>query len=114
LLGIALGTAVPMIFVQVFIQPWYALRTVAMPPARYLHEAFLGPGLVAAVVLGICAVLRPWQHDYSIEWLILSVSWQSTLFLALAWRLGLTSEERTQLAGHVRQVLFPAQPPPSC
>jgi len=28
LLGIALGTAAPMIFVQMFVQPWYAMRTI--------------------------------------------------------------------------------------
>ncbi len=31
LVGIALGTAVPMIFVQLFVQPWYAMRTIELP-----------------------------------------------------------------------------------
>lgn len=110
LVGIALGTAVPMIFVQVFIQPWYALRTIALSPARYLREALLGPALVTAIVLGVCGVFRPWQHDYSVGWLLLSSAWQSSLFIVLAWKLALTSGERRQFGGRVRNLLQMAKP----
>jgi O-antigen/teichoic acid export membrane protein len=113
LVGIALGTAVPMIFVQVFIQPWYALRLISVQPARYLREAFLGPTLAAAVVLGICGLLRPWQHAYSAGWLMFSIAWQSALYLALAWKLALTADERAQFTARVLGVLRPA-PASSC
>ncbi len=111
LVGIALGTAVPMIFVQVFIQPWYALRIIALPAVRYIREALLRPALVAAIVLGVCAALRPWQHGYSVGWLLLSVGWQATLYLGLAWRFALTTEERQQFVYRARGVLRPAQRP---
>jgi O-antigen/teichoic acid export membrane protein len=98
LIGIAVGTAAPMIFVQLFIQPWYAMRTIALPPGRYLREALLRPGLVAAIVLAMCAALRPWQHAYSIPWLLWAVAWQATLYLVLAWRFALTANEREHFA----------------
>ncbi len=110
LVGIALGTAVPMILVQLFIQPWYALRTIALPAARYFREALLRPALVAAIVLGVCGALRPWQHGYSAGWLLLSVGWQATLYLGLTWRLALTAGEREQLASRGRNLLGLAQP----
>jgi O-antigen/teichoic acid export membrane protein len=105
LVGIALGTAAPMIFVQLFIQPWYALRTISLPPARYVREALLRPALAAAIVLGVCGILRPWQHAYSIWWLMFSVAWQAILFLALAWSLALTADEREQLMTRARSTL---------
>jgi O-antigen/teichoic acid export membrane protein len=105
LIGIALGTAVPMVFVQVFIQPWYALRTIALPPGRYLREALLKPMLVAAVVLGVCAALRTWQHGYSVYWLLFSAGWQAALYLMLAWRFALTADEREHFALRVRTLL---------
>jgi O-antigen/teichoic acid export membrane protein len=102
LVGVALGTAVPMIFVQVFIQPWYALRTIGIAPSRYLREAFLKPVLVAAFVLCVCAGLRIWQHGYSARWLLLSAAWQAALYLTLTWRFALTAEEREHFALRVR------------
>jgi O-antigen/teichoic acid export membrane protein len=113
LVGIALGTAAPMIFVQLFIQPWYALRTIALPAARYFREALLRPALVAAIVLGVCAALRTWQHSYSAGLLLLSVGWQAVLYLGLAWRLALTAGEREQFASRWRNALGAARPPSS-
>ena len=99
-----------MIFVQVFIQPWYALRTIALPAVRYLREALMRPALVAAMVLGVCIALRPWQHAYSARWLLFSVGWQAVLYLGLAWRLALTEGEREQFASRLRNLLRPVQP----
>jgi len=112
LIGIALGTAAPMIFVQVFIQPWYVLRTISLSPVRYLREALLGPALVSAIVLGVCGALRPWQHDYSVGWLLLSIGWQAILYLAIAWKFGLTPEEREQFRTGANYLLRPGQVPP--
>lgn len=111
LIGIALGTAAPMIFVQVFIQPWYALRTIAMPSGRYLREAFLRPVLVLSAVLAACVALRTWQHPYSAQWLLFSASWQAALFLILAWRFALTADERDHFLQRVGSLLRRAQTP---
>jgi O-antigen/teichoic acid export membrane protein len=105
LIGVALGTAAPMIFVQLFVQPWYAMRTISLSPARYLREAFLRPAVTAFSVLGVCGVLRPWQHSYSAWWLLFSIGWQVTLFLTLSWMIALTTAEREQLILRVRGIL---------
>jgi O-antigen/teichoic acid export membrane protein len=110
LIGIALGTAAPMIFVQVFIQPWYALRTIEMPPSRYLREAFLRPVLVLLAVLLVCVALRTWQHPYSAQWLLFSAAWQAALFLMLAWRFALTLDEREHFVQRAGWLLRRTQP----
>jgi O-antigen/teichoic acid export membrane protein len=112
LIGIALGTAAPMIFVQVFIQPWYALRTIALSPGRYLREAFLGPVLVVSAVLATCVALRTWQHPYSAHWLLFSAVWQASLFVLLAWRFALTRDERDHFLLRVGSLLRGARPSP--
>jgi O-antigen/teichoic acid export membrane protein len=107
LVGIALGTAAPMIFVQLFIQPWYALRIISLSPARYVREALLRPVLAASIVLGVSGVLRPWQHGYSAWWLLLGLGWQALLFLILAWMIALTAGERKEFAGRALSILRP-------
>ncbi len=110
LVGIAMGTAAPMIFVQLFIQPWYAMRTIELRPLRYFREALLEPALVAAIVLAVCGALRPWQHSYSVVRLLLSGAWQAILYAALTWRIALTATEREQFASRMRKALHLAQP----
>ncbi len=105
LIGIALGTAAPMIFVQLFIQPWYALRTIQLPALRYLREAFLRPLLVVALVLSVCAALRTWQHPYSAGWLLFSGLWQAALFIVLGWWLALTADERAHFMEKIEATL---------
>jgi O-antigen/teichoic acid export membrane protein len=109
LIGIALGTAAPMIFVQVFIQPWYALRTIGLPPRRYLLEALLKPALVSMVVLGVCAALRTWQQAYSAGGLLFSAGWQAALYLILAWRFALTADEREHFVLRARAMFRQGQ-----
>ena len=105
LVGIALGTAAPMIFVQICIQPWYALRTIHLPAMRYLREAFLRPLLVVALVLGLCATLHTWQHPYSAAWLLFSGAWQTVLFIALGWWIVLNSDERAHFLEKAKNAL---------
>ena len=105
LVGIALGTAAPMIFVQICIQPWYALRTIHLPALRYLREAFLRPLLVVALVLGLCAALHTWQHPYSATWLLFSGAWQTALFIVLGWWIALTSDERAHFLEKAKNAL---------
>jgi len=102
LFGVALGTAVPMIFVQLFLQPWYAMRTISLPMMHYLRDALLRPALCASIVLGVCGAFRTWQHAYSVSWLFLSIAWQAALFVALAWAFALTASERGSLVRRLR------------
>jgi len=109
LIGIAMGTAAPMIFVQLFIQPWYAMRTIELQPSRYFREALLRPVIVASIVLAVCGALHPWQHHYSFAWLLFSSGWQAILYAALAWRIALTTNERREFASRIGYALTSAK-----
>ena len=52
IVGVALGTAIPMAVVKLVVQPIYVSRLVGIPLATYLRP-FLLPGLVAAVTVTI-------------------------------------------------------------
>ncbi len=110
LVGVALGTAAPMIFVQLFVQPWYAMRTINLSGARYLREAFLRPATTAFIVLTVCGMVRPWQHSYSAWSLLLSIGWQIALFFTLAWIIALTTTEREQVILRARGILLKPNP----
>jgi len=61
--------------------------------------------LVTALVLGLCAVLRTWQHPYSAGWLLFSGAWQTVLFIALGWGIALTSDERMHFLEKIKNTL---------
>ena len=63
LIGIALGTSVPMIAIQLFVQPWYTLHVAAISPRRYFKEGIGRPMLVAVIFIAVCALAQPWRHS---------------------------------------------------
>ena len=46
LLGVAMGTIVPMLVVKIIIQPWYALKAAEMNAWEYLRKGLGRPLLV--------------------------------------------------------------------
>jgi len=56
ILGVALGTTVPMLFFRLGIQPFYTLHVMQVTWGEYLSKSFLRPALVTAGVLAIGSV----------------------------------------------------------
>ncbi len=56
ILGVALGTAVPLVIVRVGIQPFYTLHVMSVTWSEYLSKSLLRPALVTAIVLAIASV----------------------------------------------------------
>jgi len=56
ILGVALGTTVPMLIVRLGIQPFYTLHVMEVTWSEYLSQSLLRPTLVTAGVLGIASV----------------------------------------------------------
>ena len=104
LIGIALGTTIPMLVVQIFVQPWYTLRASGISPRRYLREAMLGPFIAAAIFLAVCWLLRSTQTVVSFPRLFLSVAWQSVVFGALAYVFAMKAEERGRLLAGMQKL----------
>jgi O-antigen/teichoic acid export membrane protein len=104
LIGIALGTAVPMIAVQVLVQPWYTLYVAAIPLRRYFKEALLPPLLVGVVFITVCALAQPWRHSSDLLHFVFALAWQCTLLLLLAVTVGLRRGERSWMMESVRRM----------
>jgi O-antigen/teichoic acid export membrane protein len=102
LVGVALGTAVPMIVAKLFVQPWYVLRVMELRPGHYLRDALARPLLVNLAFLGFCAGAGAFDPRSGVMDLITSIAWQTILFLFLAYAVGLTASSRGALRKRVR------------
>jgi O-antigen/teichoic acid export membrane protein len=108
LIGIALGTAVPMIAIQLLVQPWYTLRIAAMPLRRYFQEGLGRPLLVAIIFIAVCVLARPWRHSPDLAHFAFTLAWQCALLAVLAVTIGLRRAERTRLYEAARRLRFSA------
>jgi O-antigen/teichoic acid export membrane protein len=94
LLGVALGTTVPMLVVGLFIQPWYALRLIRIPLRQYAREALIRPLLGSGLFLAICSETTGWQGQARLGTFLLTLAWQGTLLALLCYSVVLTRAER--------------------
>jgi O-antigen/teichoic acid export membrane protein len=103
LIGIALGTSIPMLVSNVFIMPFYALRVVGLPVRDYLRRALIQPAAVGLLFAGVCWLASASRADGTFTYLLWTVAWQTALFGLLTYSLGLRSFERRTLFEHGKQ-----------
>jgi O-antigen/teichoic acid export membrane protein len=101
LVGVALGTAVPLLLVGGVATAVYAARALDMPLGRYLWEGMVRPGLVSMVFLGPALLIQAWWRPTGWGPLALAVGVPWLVFAALAWQVGLAPSERTRWKGVV-------------
>jgi O-antigen/teichoic acid export membrane protein len=94
LMGVALGTTVPMLVTYLIFQPWYALRGIKLPVGTYVRSALLGPMLAGTIFVCVAKLVLLVSAASSLESFICNVSWQTALFGWLAYRIGLNSADR--------------------
>ncbi len=94
LVGVALGTAIPMVFVTALVQPCYVLRQLRLSAWTYLSRAVARATAVAAVFFVLSQLGGSVGSTSGLLVLTCRVVWQSILFLLLAFFLGLTGEDR--------------------
>jgi len=104
LLGVALGTAVPMLVVNVFIQPWYALRVVNLRSGEYVRKALMRPAVVGALFAGFCWLAPKLDAGGNFIQFSIRVVWQTAVFGLLAYLLAFDSGERRQVRDRSRKV----------
>jgi len=98
LVGVALGTAVPLAVFGGAVTAWYGCRELQLPLVRYLREGVLRPGLVSLVFVIPAIVLQRFFHPIGWVPLGLTVAGCWALYAFFAWRFGMTSMERTRWA----------------
>lgn len=96
LIGVALGTALPLVVVGGVATALYTCRALHLPMSRYFGEGLLQPGLVSLAFLVPALVVR-----YALRpdgWLELGLAFTGCwlLFALVAWRRGMSSGERAR------------------
>jgi O-antigen/teichoic acid export membrane protein len=108
LMGVALGTAVPMLVMKLFIQPYYALRSVQVDAWTYLRGGLARPLIVGALFL-VAAKMIETPSVASLPALIAVVFAQMSGFAVITWFFGLTTSEQGWLRAyrkhHVRRFI---------
>lgn len=97
LIGVALGTTVPLVAVKLTLQPWYTLRALRLSLWQYLKHSLAGPAAATVVFLlfgyGVMSLFSP----TGLLQLVGTVSWQCLAFAGLAYWVALTQSERGQV-----------------
>jgi O-antigen/teichoic acid export membrane protein len=104
LLGVAMGTTVPLLVSKLIIQPWYVLRDLDMGWLHYIER-----GLARAVLVGGVAWGASWFLTRNISTpatllrLTITCAWQSLLFIVVAYLLGLAPADKVAVMAQGRR-----------
>jgi O-antigen/teichoic acid export membrane protein len=105
LVGVALGTAVPLMVSKLFIQPWYALHDLGIRAWDYVLH-----GLARATGVGGIFLAAGWfiadriAVPVNFLGLVEICSLQSLVFVALIYLLGLHADDRSDLRQRMRRL----------
>jgi len=104
LLGVALGTVIPLVLTKLVAQPLYTSRAVGVRFPEYLLRTILLPGAAAAAVYLLAGALGLPRLGRGLPWLVLRGLIAAALYAALAGAILLASAEgrgalRRRLAG---------------
>ena len=94
LLGVALGTTVPMLVTGSLIQPLYTVHLLKVPLGRYIRRAFAGPVLACGLFVLVSELILSGQAQTSIRSFALRLGCQTILFAFIVYATALNNEER--------------------
>jgi O-antigen/teichoic acid export membrane protein len=103
IVGVALGTAVPLVVLKLTLQPWYVTRVLNVSLLEYFGKALARPLLVCGLFVALCGLNSGFQGDANILHLLMTLSWQIPALLMLAYTLCLDRSDRQTL-----RLRFPA------
>jgi O-antigen/teichoic acid export membrane protein len=106
IVGVALGTMVPMIVVKALLQPWYTLWLGKISWRDYFVESMARPLAVSAVYVVVAEGLLSIFHRSGLLPFLLASALQLLAYAALVYLLGLTSGERGQMKARVLKLGF--------
>jgi len=94
IIGVAAGTAIPMIITKIFIQPRYVCKLIGVSTAKYMIEC-LGAPVLIGMLLGYIQILI-YYHISSVSWilLILIAAFTTTLFAIACYLIYFNKDDR--------------------
>ncbi len=97
LVGVAWGTAVPLLAVKLTLQPWYITRVLGMSLGEYFRKALARPLIACGLFVGTCGLTGGFQANGSLWHLLGALTWQGILLMILAYVVGLNASDRMML-----------------
>lgn len=97
IVGVALGTAVPLLAVKLTLQPWYVTRILGLPLREYFGKSLARPLAFCGIFIGLCGITTGFQANGSVWHLLWTLSWQVAVLFLLAYSIGLNSSDRMLL-----------------
>ena len=97
LVGVALGTTVPLVIVKLTLQPWYTLSKLGLSPRRYLQTSVIRPVLVCLLFLASARWIMSSGPATGLLELGFTVTWQALLFCLITWTVGLNRVDRADM-----------------
>lgn len=104
LLGIAMGTVVPMLGIKLLVQPYFAFKAADIGVWTYLRRGLARPLIVCPLFLVLARSIAT-RTALTLPMFIASVLAQGMGFLAITWFLGLTRPEREWFQEYMRKHL---------
>jgi O-antigen/teichoic acid export membrane protein len=105
LVGVALGTAVPLLVVKLTLQPWYTMRVLGMPLREYFSKALARPVVTCGIFFGVAMWAGGIAAQGTLFDFLLRVAWQVSLFVFLTLLIGIEASDRKLVKDAVRQGL---------
>ena len=110
LLGVALGTAVPIALANLFILLPAACRQVRLPIQQFLRLVLPAPVIGAMPAIIVCVILRTWWPPESWPAILAEGATAGLVYLGTACTLGCNREVRARYAAYARQILSSTRP----
>jgi O-antigen/teichoic acid export membrane protein len=113
ILGVALGTAVPLLLIQGVATAVYTARTLQLPAGRFVRDTVLVPALATlgfAIPATLIAGLWP-PHTWGTLFVSCAGSWLG--FAALAWWIAVDDRDRTRWGRMLRGLMGQPMTPPA-
>lgn len=111
LIGVAWGTAVPLLAVKLTLQPWYITRVLHMSLWEYFRKALARPLIACAIFAAICVPISRLQAIGNMWHFLATISWEGILLLILAYLVGLNASDKEMVQLRFRSLARLASSP---
>lgn len=100
IVGVALGTAVPLLAVKLTLQPWYVARVLHLSLIDYFVKALARPLAACGLFIVVCGAVTGFQANGNILHFLLTLTWQGALLLLVAYTVGLNAGDRKMIQSY--------------
>ena len=104
MLGVAVGTAVPVLVANLFVLLPIACRQFGMTTGAFLRRVLPAPAAGVLPAIALCVLLRSQYPPTSVVWILAEASLVGAVYLITVVTIGLERTVRSRYAEHVRRV----------